>query len=72
MNFEYSGLDFYQLSSMPVAINEQFETEIIVVVDVTSQINEKYISRSALMACSCITNFYPLYEISKVEVTAVP
>ena len=57
---------------MPVAINEQFETEIIAVVDVTSQLNEKYISGSALMACSCITNFYPLYEISKVEVTAVP
>ena len=72
VSYDYSSLEFYQLSSKPVATNEKFETEVLAIPDVTSQHNERYISGSALMACSCITNFYPLYEISKVEVTTVP
>lgn len=72
VNYDYSSLDFYQLSSLPVANNEQFETEVLADFNVISQLNERYISGSALMACSCITNYYPLYEISKVEVSTVP
>jgi hypothetical protein len=57
---------------LPVAINEQFETEVLAVVNVISQYNESYISGSALMACSCVVNSYPLYTISNVEVTTEP
>ena len=72
VNYDYSSLDFYQLSSLPVANNEHFVTEVIAVIDVTSQNQESNISGSALMACSCVINFYPYFEISKVEVTTVP
>ena len=72
LTYDYSELEFYQLSSSPVAINEQFETEVLADFNLISQLNEQSISGSALMACSCITNFYPLYNITQVEVSTVP
>ena len=72
LRYDYSSLIIYPLNEFPVPLNEQFKAEISADVELISMNKESTTVGSALMACSCVTYYYPLHMISEVEVITTP
>ena len=70
--YDYSRIDIYSPTKLPVPLNEQFKAEVIADMEFISMSKESSVGRSALMACSCVTYYHPLHTISEVEVITTP